>query len=223
MDIFSRNIPTVSPEEQKILSTKTAFVAGCGGLGGFIIEYLVRLGVGHIIACDADVFSESNLNRQILSTVGTLGKSKVREAEKRARSIVPDIRFDGFEVFLDEANACELMKGADIAMDALDNPSSRVILAKAAAETGIPMVHGAVGGQHLQVSTVMPGEDYLIQMYTGAKKPDIQSTLSFVPPACAAMQVSEALKVLTGKEPSLKNRLLAGDLERFTFDIISFE
>jgi len=148
MDIFSRNIPTVSPEDQKILSTKTAFVAGCGGLGGFIIEYLVRLGVGHIIACDADVFSESNLNRQILSTVGTLGKSKVREAEKRARSIVPDIRFDGFEVFLDEANACELMKGADIAMDALDNPSSRVILAKAAAETGIPMVHGAVGGQH---------------------------------------------------------------------------
>ena len=64
---YIRNIPAVSPAEQEALSAAKVVVVGCGGLGGYLIEYLGRMGVGTITAVDGDVFEPSNLNRQILS------------------------------------------------------------------------------------------------------------------------------------------------------------
>ena len=67
MDRYDRNYPAISEEEQEKLKNSRIFVAGCGGLGGYILEFLIRIGVGNIIACDGDSFCESNLNRQLLS------------------------------------------------------------------------------------------------------------------------------------------------------------
>ncbi|HPZ59963.1 MAG TPA: ThiF family adenylyltransferase, partial [Bacillota bacterium] len=72
---YEKNMMTLSPEENEKLATFKVFVAGCGGLGGYVIEELARLGIGHITAADGDVFEESNLNRQLLSSVALLGKS----------------------------------------------------------------------------------------------------------------------------------------------------
>ena len=55
---FERNIGTLTEEECVVLNNKKVFVAGCGGLGGYVIEYLVRLGIGEIFACDGDVFDD---------------------------------------------------------------------------------------------------------------------------------------------------------------------
>ena len=63
---YVRNLGALSERECNLLRTKTVFVAGCGGLGGYLIEMLLRLGVGTIRAADGDAFEASNLNRQLL-------------------------------------------------------------------------------------------------------------------------------------------------------------
>ena len=85
MDLrYSRNIPAISPEEQAALKDKKVLVLGCGGLGGYIIENLLRMGVGAITAVDGDSFDESNLNRQLLAAEKTLGINKAIAAAQRA-------------------------------------------------------------------------------------------------------------------------------------------
>ena len=77
---YIRNLGALTEQECALLHTKTVFVAGCGGLGGYLIEMLLRLGVGTIRAADGDAFEASNLNRQLLSSPQTLGQSKAEAA-----------------------------------------------------------------------------------------------------------------------------------------------
>ena len=84
---YSRNIPAVSAEDMETLRQSRILVAGCGGLGGFIIEYLARIGVGSLTVADGDTFCLSNLNRQILSTAGNIGRNKALAAADRVREI----------------------------------------------------------------------------------------------------------------------------------------
>ena len=83
---YIRNLGALTEQECARLRTKTVFVAGCGGLGGYLIEMLLRLGVGAIRAADGDVFEASNLNRQLLSSTRNLGRSKAAAAANRAAS-----------------------------------------------------------------------------------------------------------------------------------------
>ena len=69
---YIRNLGALTEQECALLRTKTVFVAGCGGLGGYLIEMLMRLGVGAIRAADGDVFEASNLNRQTEENAGRL-------------------------------------------------------------------------------------------------------------------------------------------------------
>ena len=73
---YNRNRMTLSPAENQKLREQKVCVIGCGGLGGFIIEELGRLGVGTITAVDGDVFDPTNLNRQLLSTETLIGQGK---------------------------------------------------------------------------------------------------------------------------------------------------
>lgn len=222
-DIFERNIPTVTPEQQRALEGATVFVAGCGGLGGYIIEFLVRLGIGAITACDGDSFSVSNLNRQILATADTLGKSKVLTARDRALSINPGIRFTALETFLDESNAKQCIEGCDIVMDALDNGPSRQILSEAASQLGLPLIHGAVGGFRLQAAVAGADNPFLTSLYSGYDDSAKKSVLSFVPAVCAAVQVAQALEIITSQKALLEDRFLMGDLRTLKLDIIDLK
>ena len=102
---YARNLPTLTPEEQALLGQKHILLAGCGGLGGHILELLLRAGVGAITAVDPERFEESNGNRQLLCTAETLGQSKVRAAEARARLVRPDVRLHAFDGVLDAKSA----------------------------------------------------------------------------------------------------------------------
>lgn len=90
---YSRNLPALSRQEQELLHKKRVLVAGCGGLGGYITENLLRLGIGHITAVDGDSFDVSNLNRQLLATEATIGKSKAEAAKERAALVNPSVEF----------------------------------------------------------------------------------------------------------------------------------
>ena len=208
---YIRNLGALTEKECDLLRTKTLFVAGCGGLGGYLIEMLLRLGVGTIRAADGDSFEASNLNRQLLSSPQALGHSKAEAAAARAALVNPDVHFVPIPEFLTEENAAELIRGCDAVLDALDNIRARRILARACAEEGIPLVHGAICGWSAQAAVVMPKDDLIDRIYPEGARLGSKTSLSFTPPFCAAMQVALCTRLLAGR-PVETGRLYMADL-----------
>ena len=218
----SRNIPAVSEEEMAKIGTSRVLVVGCGGLGGNIIEYLTRVGIGSLTVVDGDVFEESNLNRQILSTSENIGKKKALAAAERVKAIDPSVSVTPVCEFLTKENARELMADVDLVIDALDNASARLILEDAASEAGLAIVHGAICGWDLQAMLVPPGSGMLHQMYTEDYVPSTKTSLPVTPAICAAVEASVAIQYLCGRKTALENNLLIGSLIDMNFDIIRF-
>lgn len=196
---YSRNIPALSETECIALQGKTIAVIGCGGLGGYLIEYLTRIGVGSIRCVDGDVFEESNLNRQLLSSPALLGTGKAAAAAARIREINPHVQVEALPVFLDDDNARELIAGCDAVLDALDSIDARRILAQACAEENIPYIYGAIAGWVAQAAICMPGDKLIEKLYPEDSVIKDKSVLCFTPALCAAMQASLCVKLLTGK------------------------
>lgn len=196
---YIRNIPALTETECAILRKKKVLVVGCGGLGGHIIDQLARIGVGSIRAVDGDVFEETNLNRQLLSSVPLLGTSKATAAAEHVARVNPDTETEAVPVFLTEENAARLVAGCHIVLDALDNIPSRKILAAACAEAGIPYVYGAIQGWVTQAAVSMPGDLLIEALYPEEVEIADKSVLSFTPALCAALQVSLCVKQLVGR------------------------
>ena len=215
---YIRNLGALTEKECALLREKTVLVAGCGGLGGYLIEMLLRLGLGEIRAADGDRFEASNLNRQLLSTQELLGKPKAEAAAERAAAVNPDVRFLAVPEFVTEANVRKLIQGCDAVLDALDNIASRNILAKACTEAQIPMIHGAICGWCAQAAIVMPGDGLIEQIYPKGPALTSKASLSFTPPFCAALQTALCVRLLTGREIGAGKQYRAGrqdmDLER---------
>ncbi len=87
MKRYARNFGTITEEGQRILCSKKVLVIGSGGLGGFVIEGLSRMGIKTIGVCDYDVFDITNLNRQLFATEDVIGVPKVDVAKKRINLI----------------------------------------------------------------------------------------------------------------------------------------
>lgn len=196
---YIRNIPALTEQECALLRTKRVAVIGCGGLGGYLIEYLARIGFGTIRAVDGDVFEETNLNRQLLSEPSVIGRSKAEAAAARIRAVNPEIVVEAIPCFLNKANAAALISGCDAVLDALDNISARKTLAKACAEAGIPYVYGAISGWVAQAGISMPGDGMLDILYPEGTQIRDKSVLSFTPGLCASMQTALCVKWLTGR------------------------
>lgn len=88
-DRYARNRRSLTTDEIARLHDARVLVAGCGGLGGHVIERLARTGVGAIVAIDCDAFEETNLNRQLLATEDTLGTSNAHAARERIARVNP--------------------------------------------------------------------------------------------------------------------------------------
>ncbi len=197
---YARNIPALSPEEQARLGTKRVAVIGCGGLGGYLIEYLARVGVGSIVAVDGDVFEESNLNRQLLSSPENLGQSKAETAVCRIRQINPNTETKAIPTFLTEDNAREMIRGCDAVLDGLDSIPARKVLAKACDAENVPLFYGAIQGWVAQAAVCLPGDGLMELLYPEGVEITDKSVLSFTPALCAAMQTSLCVRWLTGRE-----------------------
>ncbi len=223
-DRYQRNLGTITPEENDRLKDFQVCVIGCGGLGGYIIEELARLGIGHIIAVDGDVFQPSNLNRQIFSTEALIGKSKAQAAKERVRQINSEIEVQAVACFLTEENAQEIItEDCHAVIDALDNISCRRLLEAHCSKKKLPLIHGAIAGWHGQVGVIMPGDSLFDRLYPeGVEKGAERETgnPSFTPAVIASLEVAETLKVLLGKPGILRNRLLAIDLMEQEYDMI---
>ncbi|MBP2028833.1 molybdopterin/thiamine biosynthesis adenylyltransferase [Acetoanaerobium pronyense] len=220
---YKKNIGTITEAEQQSLKTKKVFVAGLGGLGGYICEMLARMGVGHIKAIDCDVFEESNLNRQILCTETCIGSSKAQEAQKRLKEINSTISLDIKKERLEETSARELIKDFDIVVDALDSIDTRLILASAAKDMNIKMVHGAICGWYGQVSVIFPEDNTLKRIYGDKKGKGKEESIGnppFTPALVASLEVAEAVKILIGRESSLRNKILLIDTLLQDYEVV---
>ena len=137
-------------------------MCGLGGVGGFVLEALARAGIGKIAVVDCDAFDESNLNRQLLCTVDTVGKNKVDAAVARIKAINPEIEVYAESIRLSEDNIPALLDrvSPDYIADAIDCVSAKLRLAVEAEMRGIGMIASMGTGNKLDPTAFKVSDIY---------------------------------------------------------------
>jgi molybdopterin/thiamine biosynthesis adenylyltransferase len=221
---YQRNRETISIKQQLQLFDSKVAVIGCGGLGGYAVEELTRLGIGQITVIDPDVFEEHNLNRQVLSTIEELGNPKVKVAAERMGNINPAVTIIPIMKALTKDNAPELLENIDVVVDALDSIPSRLELSESCNRLNIPLVHGSIAGWYGQVLVQFPGENSLQKIYgrcTGRTGIEIKlGNPSFTPGVVASLEATEVCKILLDEGTPLRNRMLSINLLDMEFNEI---
>ncbi len=231
---YLRNREAISLEEQLGLAKSRVAVIGAGGLGGHVILLLARMGIGTLVVVDYDVFDETNLNRQTLSSMETLGKPKSEAAAVAVNSINPGVKVIPCRVKLDSSNALEILTGSNVVVDALDNVQDRFVLERTTKKLGIPLVHGALAGFEGQVMTIFPDDPGLKHLYRDegaggdkSKRPEsILGVPTLTPSLIATLEAMEVLKIILKRERIFRNTMVHVDLEtgqinEFTFEKVS--
>jgi molybdopterin/thiamine biosynthesis adenylyltransferase len=213
---YLRNYGTLGLDGQLILLRSSVAVIGLGGLGGYVVEGLARVGVGRLTLLDGDVFCDHNLNRQLLSSEENLGRAKASVACERVHRTNRAVEVVCYSRYATRENLSELLAGVDVVIDALDRLTTRLMLQEVAGHLGLPMVHGAIAGGMGQVMTILPGDLGLRALYGDGPIPEHGAEAELgTPPASpmmvAAWQVHETVKVLTGTGDILRGRLLLMD------------
>ncbi len=220
---YSRNIGALTEAQFQSLQEKSVCVIGCGGLGGYIIEEFLRLGVKKITAVDYDVFDESNLNRQILATEKTLGKNKALSAVDRGQVVNPDVEINPISEKFTLENGAKIVEGHDLVIDALDNVTSRLELSNICSIANIPIVHGAIEECALQIAFILPNSKLLETIYKDSVISNIPSSLVPTVAICASLQVMESIKYFCNLDQPAIGYLLHFDLLSMEIDKIEFQ
>ncbi|MGL6066389.1 MAG: tRNA threonylcarbamoyladenosine dehydratase [Cetobacterium sp.] len=141
--IFQRTELLMGEENLHKLKNAHVLVFGVGGVGGFIVESLVRAGVGELTVVDFDTIDITNLNRQIIATQNTVGQDKVEAIKNRALSINPDIKVNAYkEKFFKEKKEMFFSndKKYSYIVDAIDLVTAKLDLIVIAKELNIPII-----------------------------------------------------------------------------------
>ena len=226
LDRYSRQImlEEIGYQGQLKLKQSKVCVVGVGGLGNPITARLAAMGVGKIRIVDRDVIELSNLHRQTMFNEDDVGQVKVETAAKKLRKLNPDIIIEELPVSINDYTAFDVVDGCDVVIDALDSVNARYSLNKACIEKKIPFVTGAAVGVTGQSFTILPNESACYHCLFPALDEDSMPTCSIegVHPSILSIiggiEVSEAVKIITGKEPSLRDKVLHVDLENLIFN-----
>ena len=142
---YSRQImlPTIDIAGQEKILNSTVLIVGLGGLGSPVAMYLASAGVGRLILVDHDEVELSNLQRQIIHSVDTVGESKVQSAKARVDQLNPDCEVIIQQSKLSDDNVDLLVQQADVVVDCSDNFTSRFALNRACVQYKVPLVSGA--------------------------------------------------------------------------------
>ncbi len=226
---YLRNAGSLGLAGQKKLLQSPALLIGVGGLSGTIAQLLARMGLGTLILADGDFFSEDNLNRQAFSLEQNIGQGKVQVACSEILKINAATEVEIFAGFVKENELASLIRGVNVAMDALDNMPTRFLLEKVCKEGKVPLVHGAVAGFSGQVTTIYP-EDVGFKAFYGESQTTPEKgievelgNLAGIVSTVASLQVQEVIKILTGLGRPLRNRLLFLDSLNGSAEIISLK
>lgn len=222
---YLRNLGTVGWEGQIKLLSSTVGLVGVGGLGGWILMGLARMGVGRLIIIDGDVFSDNNLNRQALCREADLGKPKVNVAARWVHQANASVQVRKHYRMVNEDDMVHLLAGSQVLVDALDTLPTRLALQRAARRLNLPLVHGAIAGYVGQVMTIFPEDEGLLGLYGSGEVPEHGVEMQWGNPAAtpmmtAAWQVQEVVKLLVGRGEPLRHKMLFMDAEWGQVDIL---
>lgn len=225
LDKYSRQVmlEEIGYNGQLKLKNAKVCVVGVGGLGNPITTRLAAMGIGTLRIIDRDVIELSNLHRQTMFDEDDVGQVKVEVAAKKLQKLNPDCTIEAFAVSVNDYTALEVVQGCDVVVDALDSVNARYALNKACVKFGIPFVTGAAVGVSGQIFTVLPKISACYHCMFPALDEDTMPTCSIegVHPSILSIvggiEVSEAVKVIMGKKPSLSEKILHVDIENLDF------
>lgn len=144
----------IGSENIEKLNKSTVAVFGCGGVGSYALEALVRAGVGNIVLIDKDIIDITNINRQLIADTTTVGKDKVEVAKQRALKINPNINIEIHKCFYDE-NQTELIKPEyDYIVDAIDSVKSKISLIQEAHNKNVKIISAMGMGNKLNPTMI---------------------------------------------------------------------
>jgi tRNA A37 threonylcarbamoyladenosine dehydratase len=147
---FSRTERLVGKEAMNQLYNSKVAVFGIGGVGSYVVEGLVRSGIGHLVLVDNDTVCLTNLNRQILATVDTIGQPKVEVMKQRIRSINPNVKVEIYQTFFLPDTADQVtLDDCDYIVDAIDTVTGKIEIIQQAKAKGIPVISSLGTGNKL--------------------------------------------------------------------------
>lgn len=220
MERYSRHLilPEFGLEAQKRLKNARVLVIGAGGLGSPALLYLAAAGVGTLGIVDDDVVDVSNLQRQVIHGVSSVGQSKASSAEQSIAELNPHVSVIRHEVRLDTSNALDIFAGYDLILDGTDNFATRYLVSDAAEILGKPYVWGSILRFDGQVSVFwaepsIGGPSYR-DLYPEAPPPGAVPScaeggvLGVLCAQIGSVMVNEAIKLITGIGSTLLGRVL---------------
>ncbi len=221
-------IPGFGIEAQEKLKEAKVLVIGSGGLGSPLLLYLAAAGVGTIGIVDFDVVDDSNLQRQVLFGVNSIGTPKVIAARQRIKELNPHIEVNVYNIQLDSKNALDIIKDYDVVADGTDNFPTRYLVNDASVILGKPNVYASIFQFEGQVSVFNYrnekgelGPNYR-DLYPTPPPPGLVPScaeggvLGVLPGIIGSLQALEVIKIITGVGETLSGRF-------FTFDALTFK
>jgi molybdopterin/thiamine biosynthesis adenylyltransferase/rhodanese-related sulfurtransferase len=207
---------------QRRLAAAHVAVIGAGGLGSPVILALAAAGVGTLTIVDDDIVESSNLQRQVIHSLATLGQPKVDSARAAVAGLSPQTRVVTRGTRLSEANAVDLLRGADLVIDGSDTFDTREAVATATETLGIPLVWGTVQEFDGQVTVFWsqppPGATpvRLADLYPSGSVGDVPTCADVGVLGALCLQIgslmaTEAIKLITGIGEPLLGRVLVID------------
>ena len=147
---FSRLQLMLGKEAIETLKSKTVAIFGIGGVGGNVVDALVRSGISHFVLVDNDKVSITNINRQLIANMDNIGKDKVDVMEKHILSINPEAKVEKRKCFYLPDNSSEFnFKSYDYVVDAIDTVSAKIDIIVKCTELGVPVISALGCGNKL--------------------------------------------------------------------------
>ncbi|MCB1319744.1 MAG: molybdopterin-synthase adenylyltransferase MoeB, partial [Leptospiraceae bacterium] len=229
---YNRHIilPQIGLEGQRRLKDSSALIIGVGGLGSPLALYLAAAGIGRLGLVDYDRVEESNLQRQVLHTTSTLGKSKLESARGHLLDLNPHLQIDLHDLKLSSANARSIFKDYQVIADGSDNFPTRYLVNDAAVLTNRPVVYGSIFQFEGQLSVFhFNGGPCYRCLYPEPPAPGAVAScaeggvLGVLPGVIGALQANEVIKILAGIGSVAVGRLLVYDALELKFRELHFE
>ena len=179
---FSRNIGWLTEAEQESLKEKRVAIAGMGGVGGFHLTTLARLGIGKFHVADLDRFEIANFNRQAGATMSTVGRPKVDVLAGMASDINPESELEIFPEGVTGSNLSRFFRNVDLYVDGLDAFAfeAREAVFAYCAEHHIPAVTVAPLGMSAALLNFLPGRMTFEQYFQLSGRPNPEKAIRFL-------------------------------------------
>jgi molybdopterin/thiamine biosynthesis adenylyltransferase/rhodanese-related sulfurtransferase len=228
---YSRHllIPEIGEAGQMKLLDSRILLIGAGGLGSPASLYLAAAGVGTLGIVDADVVDETNLQRQVIHSLESLGTPKVDSARQTLRALNPDVDVKTYRERLTSDNVERILSDAwDVIVDGADNFPTRYLVNDASVWHDIPVVHGSIYRFEGQVTVFKPNEGPCYRcLFPQPPPPELAPScaeggvLGVLPGIIGSLQANEALKLLLDVGDPLIGRLLLFDAAAGEFNEVS--